>query len=470
MRTKVKGDKIHRWNVYTRIRKIADVGCTLKRTRFDSWHILGLFVIFSSTAVKIHLATLVNPFGIWHTVYAYINGAIIAGFPAEQCLRPFGADASFLHPYVASLLLRFGLGARSLLYFNLACNVVTALLVYLLTAELYDKETAILASCLVSLSWYFLFHSFVLFYEGPLVALVTGSYLSLYVGLTRDRNMILFSGTLCALMFLMKYPALITVVNFFTIFWMFPQGIRRFDILAFFTSFLSTILAWIYYEATVIGIGVATSFGRHIYYFFAGPLLDIHRILWFIYKYLLLVPYMTSAYSTIFAVLGLSSIVGHWKRENYLVLSWLVSFFSFYCLYHKGHEYYSLSWLVPSLILSAKGMRDFLKDNNNVLRKFAVGLAVFSVYVEGPIPFLKLRRQIPFVFYKQTRFAHETILQKGTGFLEPMELSFVQALNAFDFHFTFYVADAIFFLSLFVPVFILSMRKAIKEHSCGYSS
>lgn len=403
--------------------------------------------------VRLTFGFLENPFGYGQDARFWYVGARLAGYAGSGFGYYEDTTNHILLPYVCAYTLRLRLPLRLPLLFNIACGVLTPLVLYLLLNEMYGKRTGLIGGGLLALNWYYCLQSNTLLGEVPSTFFATASLLTLFLGLNGRRHLIWFAGTLCSLAFLAKASALPLIAIEALILVHYRDRIGRADLPIHAAAYILPILAASLFPVTTYS---PQSVPTHVVFSSEGMKQMVRA-------YLSHFPYFMSLPS-IFALYGLVVLLRRRRVEDLTILSWFISFLGFHMLIGKRlMEYYSVNWLIPAFIFSAVGIEKALRDPRPPLLSLFVTISILSTCFEGPIPFVNLGTSFPYVSSKNSIKAYEKLL----GALSPLNQRNQLFYNALvDFQRSerlVFTVDSILLLTVLFPLFSMLIHKLVSK-------
>jgi 4-amino-4-deoxy-L-arabinose transferase-like glycosyltransferase len=398
-----------------------ELGEISKKGKLKNWlknpYTLALIaVILFAFIIRLYYFILVGNQPLWWDEASY--GSIARNFVShiwdgtnvikgESLIRPM------LFPIIWSLLLRISLpeiGTRLLLEF--IPSILSVLLIYLISKELFNRRIGLLAAFIFSVIWIHLFYSLRLLVHIPSLALVFFSIYLFFKATKSDFNFKYFSASLFALCLatLMRYPKGLT----FFVYFIFLIMSKNFKI--------TKIKFWIY---GLIGmspliiffiINLLTSGNIFPTLFSANYITVPGQAVPFAFGLLNYIPIYLQTTFFIFFVLGLGMalfemVLGYnlinkeEKLRHYLFLILIIIiFYSYFIFYLRSAEdrYFFVTTL-PLSCFAALGLDMLYK----LIKKYSkpLGIAVITAI-------------LIFGAYSQLAFADSIIKDKKEGFLQ----------------------------------------------------
>ena len=425
-------------NVFVKYREYA-ISIYRNRLKGGTLHLTTTLLALTTGIYKIYLTFTVHPLGLWGWDYVFIPlGAFIAGYP-EEVLRAvpvsthacgsYGMHQPYsetLLPFLISIMLRLNLEIRAVLLLQVTFNIFAGYMVYLFGSRLYDRSVGLISCALVSLNHFYWIFSYRIFNDVLVVFLGTVTTLLFYLGNEKNKGHYLWhAGILLALTAYMDPQALLLSVIFLT-FLLLTQGLdwmkNRHMYMGFF-FFALTCTIWGLFN--VKRLGYAPFFGilypdveRHgqkmvSFLYPMDQRIVIASVLYKLLYYLSRVPYILSAFVSLFAVLGIWKALTRRSRADILILLWL-SYYLTAAIFLQQRDRYMLYWFIPLIFFSAIGLRSLSKRIG--AKKFAAVMlfALFSTYNHQPIPFLYFTRKLRFLGFHPLVLPDQLVLEGAT--------------------------------------------------------
>jgi 4-amino-4-deoxy-L-arabinose transferase-like glycosyltransferase len=289
--------------------------------------------------------------------------------------------------------------------------IITPILAYFLVKEISGTRTAILTTILVSVNWHWTFWAYHATAEIRQIMFGIITLILLQRGIKDSSKTYFFSlsGTLFALAFHTKIQAVALTLPVLTLLYYGRENLRRDSIPLFLLAFAAMMLALAPTSASYAFLSFLTEKRTQ-----RGLSINLPGLTKYLIENILRVPYEISIPTTLFTIYGLHQLVRGPRTQKDLYLVWFASYFTLYTFIseflHKNIGYYSQNWMIPLLIFTATGMQRLLQNQNSTRNQILVLIAVLSTTIEGPLPFLRLTTEIPFIVLKDSLICYRRLL------------------------------------------------------------
>jgi hypothetical protein len=438
------------------------------RRQASHFHIFqGIFftIFLAGLTLKLSLTSKFTPFGLGTDNRAGIiwNGARMLGYTGSS----FGLKeyTTFVGPYLASIILRLNLPIESVFYIVATEAIIVSVLAYFLVEKISGSQTALLTMVLANVNWHWVFWAYYGTAEVRQVMLGIITLILLQRGIEDPKKTYLFSlsSTLFALAFHTKIQAVALTLPVLILFYYGRERLRRDSIPLFLLAFTTLMLALAPFSQSYAFLAHLTEERVQ-----RAPGINLSELLKYLVENLLRIPYEISIPTTAFTIYGLHQLVKKPRSQKDLYLVWFASYFILYTLIserlHKNIGYYSQNWVIPLLIFTATGMQRLLQNQNSTRNQTLVLTAILSTTIEGPLPFIRLTTETPFIVPKDSLICYRRLLAQIRPATERSRF-FYQTMSDFIPKIYIIPADIALLTAILLPIAVSLLSKSRLPHS-----
>ncbi|MEK6906843.1 MAG: glycosyltransferase family 39 protein [Nanoarchaeota archaeon] len=180
----------------------------------DKSNLIFLGIIIFSIIIRLYYFLMTKDQTVWHDEAEYLSMAKHFFFDVPYILNP---QRIFLFPWITGLLFILGLSEQTIRFFLVIIpSIILVILVYLLGKEMFNKEIALIASLLTSVSWTLLFWT--MRFQPDLISMCFQVLSILFMWKywkNKKTSLIIYSSIFASLGFMFKVSGLLVPVIFF---------------------------------------------------------------------------------------------------------------------------------------------------------------------------------------------------------------------------------------------------------------